>query len=220
MYSIFAAVDARTTPVIGTILSGFCAAAFAFLFSLGDLTSMISIGTLLAFTVVAGGVLVLRYQRPPNSVPIAGDWQSALDAPLLLLLFWGTCTLSAVTIVLELPVYLMIVFGIPPLLIVIFFWTLFESRSVPETFKCPLVPLVPCLATYINILLICSLPVSSFVRIVIWTGSWASFMLLDADWRAGQAIGMLIYFTYGVHHSKVGLIEQLNSKLDGSGLEG
>jgi basic amino acid/polyamine antiporter, APA family len=63
------------TPHVATVLTGVFAALFAGLFPLDVLGELISIGILLAFTVVCIGVLVLRHTRPdqhrPFRVPIA-----------------------------------------------------------------------------------------------------------------------------------------------------
>lgn len=68
IYRFLSAVSQKTkTPLIATVLSGILAAIMATLFDIHQLIEMMSIGTLLAYTIVAISVLILRYQCPDEN---------------------------------------------------------------------------------------------------------------------------------------------------------
>ncbi|KAK3140284.1 hypothetical protein QOZ80_5AG0398660 [Eleusine coracana subsp. coracana] len=75
--SFFCDVNKKTqVPVKSTIVTGICAATLAFFMDVSQLAGMVSVGTLLAFTIVAVSILILRYV-PPDEVPLPSSLQAS-----------------------------------------------------------------------------------------------------------------------------------------------
>ena len=119
--SFFGAIHEKfRTPYKSTILTGFIVATMAAFVPLRILAELVNIGTLLAFVMVCGAVLIMRRTNPHADRP----------------------------------------------------------------FRCPWVPLVPILGIGFCLLLMFSLPVENWWRLIVWLG-----------------IGFVVYFSYGRHHS-------------------
>ncbi|XVF56809.1 hypothetical protein PTKIN_Ptkin06aG0150300 [Pterospermum kingtungense] len=78
--SFFSDISTHTqVPVKSTVTAGILAAVLAFFMDVSQLSGMVSVGTLLAFTVVAISILILRY-APPNKVPLPSSLQEYIDS--------------------------------------------------------------------------------------------------------------------------------------------
>lgn len=62
----------------------------------------------------------------------------------------------------------------------------YSRPELPRTFKTPFVPVVPILGALIALAQMVSLPIDTIIRLVVW-----------------MAIGLVIYFVYGIRNSKV-----------------
>ncbi|KAJ0063542.1 hypothetical protein NL108_003841 [Boleophthalmus pectinirostris] len=240
LFKCLAKISSRTkTPLTATVASGVVAAVMAFLFDLKDLVDLMSIGTLLAYTLVAACVLVLRYQpeQPSLAYEMANtqeeaDGAESVSEGLADMLPDDGLTLknllsppnhepsrqsgSVVNISTSLLGVLVCIFGIVAvqggvahwslallciifvicLIITLIVWRQPQSK-VKVAFKVPLLPLVPVTSMFINVYLMMQLDKGTWIRFAIW-----------------MAIGLVIYFGYGLRNST----EAALSKSDSCGL--
>ncbi|XP_054732249.1 cationic amino acid transporter 3 [Anastrepha obliqua] len=195
------------TPLMATIVSGCFAALMALLFDLDQLIDMMSIGTLLAYTIVAICVLVLRYQdgdmdmktvsiscptvirqfyngnsyREPNLLT-SRITKIAVVLFALICIVWDTVE-SVYSIKSTAGTVTLSILAVVLILIAIIIGMQPISR-IDLTFKVPFVPFIPCLSVFVNIYLMFQLDYQTWIRFLIWV-----------------CIGYVIYFTYGLHHS-------------------
>lgn len=183
----FSRIHPKTrTPVNATILAGSIAAVMALGVPMETLHHTVSIGTLFAFVVVSGSILIMRYKEPENPAPVV-NMTLVLTVGLIVLCYGLAEFLAddkarfshgitmAITIV-----------GALITLACTGFFLSRKQLDLPTTFSCPAVPIVPVLGMGANIFLMVQLNPEAWIRLVIWL-----------------VVGMVIYFGYGRHHSKL-----------------
>lgn len=120
----FKTLNRNQIPIWGTLITGATAAIIAFLFDLGSLADMISIGTLMAFTIVCASVLVLRYQTKKEPMKV----------PMIIVFFVLDSFLFAAAYKYDFPYWALGVSG-APLLFTFGYICFLPTIDVPETFK-------------------------------------------------------------------------------------
>mmetsp|Transcript_65583 Transcript_65583/g.75445 ORF Transcript_65583/g.75445 Transcript_65583/m.75445 type:complete len:553 (-) Transcript_65583:242-1900(-) len=175
----FAEIDPhRKTMKYGIISTCVLAAVVAFPFTLEYLSNVISLGVLAAYTFTNGGVVTLRYAGRKKTTMIFGN----------LALF---CSSLAFSFSLRLEAAPAIQITLSGLIILLLIGLVLYSSSqgydyIPTTFKCPCVPLLPCLGICCNSFLMGSFTFYTWVGFGVWL-----------------TIGATIYFTYGYWNSEL-----------------
>lgn len=218
LFRVLARVHTGThTPIVATVVSGIIAAFMAFLFELTDLVDLMSIGTLLAYSLVAICVLILRYQPelkneedevelqeeiaeaeklslqglfcPLNSVPTPLSGQVVyVCSSLVALLLTLLCLVLA-----QWPIPLLSGDPVWTAVVVLLLMLITGITGViwrqPQS-STPLHFKVPALP----LLPLMSIFVNVYLMMQMTAGTWARFGV----W---MLIGFAIYFGYGIQHS-------------------
>ncbi|XP_038652045.1 cationic amino acid transporter 2-like isoform X1 [Scyliorhinus canicula] len=225
MFGVLAKLSKRQTPVVATAIAASISAVMACLFDLKTLVDMMSIGTLLAYTLVASCIIILRYQpnfsknvdvelneekqsRQTTEAPQGGFSFSSLVIPLP---FATQQSSNIVTCCVALIVILCCILSgmakfrlesivaaetgsigclVPVLLIsavtTFIIWRQPQNK-VKASFLVPCLPFLPMFSILVNIYLMMQLSADTWIRLSVW-----------------MALGLLIYFCYGIRHSLEG----------------
>uniref|UniRef100_A0A8R1DZR8 AA_permease_C domain-containing protein n=1 Tax=Caenorhabditis japonica TaxID=281687 RepID=A0A8R1DZR8_CAEJA len=209
IFGWFGVINSRTkTPLNATIVFTILNALLALIFDLQALVDFLSIGTLLAYSMVSVCVLILRHQQELKDgsnteydnggtlkswVPFRRYWQTpgmSIRVAVVMLIFGYVC--------LALPFKTGIISNFGGIILLIigaifalsgFFFILGHEQNKSEaSYKVPFVPFVPSLGLLINVFMMVFLNAMTWIRLFVWL-----------------AIGVVIYLFYGVRHSKEGL---------------
>ncbi|XP_044575574.1 cationic amino acid transporter 2-like [Cotesia glomerata] len=202
------------TPMYGTLSAGFLTGVLAAVFDLEQLVKMMSIGTLLAYSIVAACVLILRYEeseayekkvdRDPrtfrfiamqlinaNNINMSTKLTSQIVSTLVFIYFilcFGVTSIIKFFIE-EISEGQVWIISLLVILIFLLIATLTFIYYQPVsgrklTFSVPLVPFLPAFSILVNVHLMMMLDIMTWVRFSIW-----------------MIIGLMIYFSYGVWNS-------------------
>ncbi|KAF8362952.1 hypothetical protein PRIPAC_89875, partial [Pristionchus pacificus] len=210
IFGWWARINEKTqTPVNAVITFTFLTAIIALMFDVEALVDFLSIGTLLAYSIVSASLVILRYQpsaisaQEPHLMDNGGRLRVCIPglSPIIDRMEPGYSVLYSLIFM----IFCITSFG--ALLASKFHWTVFGSILLLLTiiggigsllfidmhyqnrqqlaFKVFLVPYLPAASLLINILMMTHLGVMTWIRLGIW-----------------MAIGFAIYLMYGLNHSK------------------
>uniref|UniRef100_A0A8D2QF71 Cationic amino acid transporter C-terminal domain-containing protein n=1 Tax=Zonotrichia albicollis TaxID=44394 RepID=A0A8D2QF71_ZONAL len=196
LFQPLAKVSRHQCPVVATLVSGAVAALLALLFDLKALVDTMSIGTLLAYSMVAACVLLLSTQPNPQGVPRNRDLGHREQAGAAAL--WGKGPFGAVPSAAG-QAHLCCIHINEALLeeacasqpgwASLCLWTTSQSNkelhlAVEFTLQVPCLPFLPLVSISTNAVLLARLSAAPWLRYLLW-----------------MAAGFLIYFGYGIWHS-------------------
>lgn len=161
----FGLVDDKTgTPVNATIAMLTVTSVIAFFTNFRVLSNLLSISTLLIFMLVAVALLVRRYY----SSGVTTKENQVKFVVCLVLIFGASCGVSAywansdgiIGYVICVPLWVLGTGGL---------WLGVPMAKKPKVWGVPLVPWLPALSIFINIFLLGSIDLDSYIRFGVWT---------------------------------------------------
>ncbi|CAB3405531.1 unnamed protein product [Caenorhabditis bovis] len=208
IFKSLATINPKTqVPIQALVIFGAITAVISLLFDVETLVEFLSIGTLLAYSIVSACVIVLRYQPSYNTEDGCFDNGGKLrfSIPFFKLLdslepgqsiYYGISTLiisfffTGFALTNEFATgttfqkFLLATTITSSILSFVFISCHYQNSTLLD-FKVPFVPFIPALSLLVNILMMVHLAPITWIRLFVW-----------------MAIGLAIYFSYGIYHSK------------------
>uniref|UniRef100_A0A8C7LHN0 Zgc:175280 n=1 Tax=Oncorhynchus kisutch TaxID=8019 RepID=A0A8C7LHN0_ONCKI len=193
-------MSSQQSPVVATLSSGVVAAIMALLFDLKALVDMMSIGTLFAYTLVAICILILRYESSDNtsesfsmiealnppSQPNAQTSKNVSMFTVFIKIILSVFLTKAVDSLMNQEWWSILIISVILLMLVLTVFIIWRQpqNTTKAAFMVPFIPALPIVSTFVNVYLMVQLGGDTWIRYAVW-----------------MAVGLLIYFCYGVHHS-------------------
>ena len=198
IFKMLAKVNPKTqVPLAATLLGSLGIAIFAFFLSLDELAEFMSIGTLLAYLIIALAVIVLRYS-PNNLVetcekvakdePRLDDKQTKTLSVFVVMVVITNSVIGLARIspdrIIWLMVVMIIVLSILTTLPLVYLSKISTENLSGAHLRVPFVPFLPGLSVFINFHLMTRLNIFTWIRFAIW-----------------MLVGFVLYFWYGIKNS-------------------
>ncbi|VDO98211.1 unnamed protein product [Heligmosomoides polygyrus] len=196
LFNSLAVVNGRTqVPINAVLVFGSLTAVIALVFDIETLVEFLSIGTLLAYSIVSACVIILRYQ-PARRFLEQFDPGHAVHYGVAVMMVgfsgFGLCLSSGHFA--EISGMVTASFFGAVSIISLAFIMAHHQNSTPLDFKVPLVPLVPALSLLVNVLMMLHLAPITWLRLAVW--------MTIAPTKGTWFPGLSIYFIYGMRHSR------------------
>lgn len=202
------------TPLMGTFSAGLLTGVLAAIFELSQLVNMMSIGTLLAYSIVAACVLILRYEESETSEKkddryprtftfiakqlvngnrLLHPTKLTTQIVTCLVFFYFilcACLTSIISFrseeILKGRLLVIVPLAVMVLLLVLTLLFIYQQPVSGKklAFSVPFVPFLPAFSILINIYLMMMLDAMTWIRFIVW-----------------MVIGLSIYFFYGIWNS-------------------
>ncbi|CAD6192246.1 unnamed protein product [Caenorhabditis auriculariae] len=186
LFKFLAQVNKKTqVPLNAIIVFTLLNAILTLVFDIDSLVEFLSIGTLFAYSIVSACVLILRYQP----APIGNDYKrldngGTLRAWIPFRNFWESLPAGgsiSIGVALLVSSFFSFIFALKLEL----YGSVVGMLLLSLNLLVPFVPFMPCLSLLVNVAMMAHLSYLTWIRLFIW-----------------MAIGLIIYFAYGIRHSK------------------